>query len=231
MNKLTRLLTLLVVAFGGLGAAKVASADVSYNVGYVTEYYYRGILQKSSSASAGIDFEQEGFYVGAWGADVGDGMEIDGYLGYGWESEEGFSASIGFTGYYYTGNFDDTYEEFNLNLGYKIFGLEYSAGEWDGSGGQDYDFLAASLAFENGISITYGTFGDEFDGDYVELAYGTTITEADIDIGVSIILSSDELSDQCDPACGSRGNDADGNALPDIATESEAIVFSIGKSF
>ena len=45
MKKLTKLLTVLVVAFGGLGVAKVASADVSYNVGYVSEYYFRGILQ------------------------------------------------------------------------------------------------------------------------------------------------------------------------------------------
>ena len=80
------MLTVLVVAFGGLGTAQVATADVSYNVGYVSEYYFRGILQKSSSASAGIDYEEGGFYIGAWGADVGDGIEYDIYLGYGIET-------------------------------------------------------------------------------------------------------------------------------------------------
>lgn len=199
----------------GLFSAQTASAEVSYNIGFASEYYYRGIKQKSSSASAGIDYEQGGFYVGAWTADVGDGLEVDGYFGYGIEIED-FTASLGFTGYYYTGEFDDTYEEVNLNLGYGIFGIEYSVGEWDGFGAEaDYDFLAATIELESGFYGTYGTFGDDFDGDYIELGWGTTVSE--IDLGVAVILSSDELSDQLD----SSGD----------ATESEAIVFTIGKSF
>ena len=62
---------------------------------------------------------------------------------------------------------------------------------------------------------TYGTFGDDFDGNYIEIGWGTTISE--IDVGIAAIFSSDELSDQLS----SQG-------LPD---ESEAIVFSIGKTF
>ena len=199
----------------GLFSAQTASAEVSYNIGFASEYYYRGIKQKNSSASAGIDYEQGGFYVGAWTADVGDGLEIDGYFGYGIEIED-FTASLGFTGYYYTGEFDDTYEEVNLNLGYGIFALEYSVGEWDGFGAEaDYDFLAATVELESGFYGKYGTFGDDFDGDYIELGWGTTVSE--IDLGVAVILSSDELSDQLD----SSGD----------ATESEAIVFTIGKTF
>ena len=67
----------------------------------------------------------------------------------------------------------------------------------------------------NGFYGTYGTFGDELDGDYFEIGYGTTI--ADIDFGIAAIFSSDELSDQ---------EDSDGNA-----TESEALIFTIGKTF
>ena len=201
---------------GTLFTTQVASAEVSYNIGFASEYYYRGILQKDSSASGGIDYENGGFYIGTWAADVGDGMEIDGYFGYGIETESGFSASLGFTGYYYTGEFDDTYEEINVNLGYGMFGIEYSVGEWDGFGDeQDYDFLAGTISLENGLYATYGTFGKDFDGDYIELGWGTTVSE--IDLGVAIVLSSDELSDQLD---------SDGDA-----TESEAIIFTIGKSF
>jgi len=210
MNKLARLATLVALAFGGFATSNVASADVSYNIGFASEYYYRGILQKSSSASAGVDLETGGFYVGAWTADVGDGVEIDGYLGWGFETENGFSASIGATGYYYTGDFDDTYEEINLNLGFNIFSLEYSVGEWDGFGApMDYDFLAGTVALESGFYGTVGTFGDDFDGEYFEVGYGTTIAE--LDVGVALIYSSEELSDQAD--------------------ESEAIVFTIGKTF
>ena len=215
MKKFTHFAAGLVLASSGLFAAS-ASADVSYNVGYTSEYYYRGILQKSSSGSAGIDYEESGFYVGAWTADVGDGLEVDGYFGYGMEFESGFSASIGFTGYYYTGEFDDTYEEVNFGLGYGMFSLGYSVGEWDGFGaGADYDFLELTITGENGLYGTYGTFGDDFDGDYLELGWGTTISE--IDFGIAAIFSSDELSDQAS----SSGS----------ATESEALVFSISKSW
>ncbi|NKC00544.1 MAG: hypothetical protein GKR90_18920 [Pseudomonadales bacterium] len=216
MNRLTKIGLLTLMSIGAVATTGVASADVSYNVGYASEYHYRGIMQKNSSASAGVDYEESGFYVGAWTADVGDGLEIDGYFGYGIETEEGFTASLGFTGYYYTGEFDDTYEEINLNLGYGLFSLEYSVGEWDGFGADaDYDFLAGTVEFENGVYAKYGTFGDDFDGDYVELGWGTTVSE--IDLGIAVILSSDELSDQLD----SSGN----------PTESEALIFTIGKTF
>lgn len=215
MKKFTHIAASLVLASSGLFAA-AASAEVSYNIGYTSEYYYRGILQKSSSGSAGIDFEESGFYAGAWTADVGDGLEVDGYFGYGIETETGFTASIGFTGYYYTGEFDDTYEEVNFGVGYGMFSLGYSVGEWDGFGaGADYDFLELTIAGENGLYGTYGTFGDEFDGDYLEIGWGTTIS--DIDFGVAAIFSSDELSDQTS----SSGS----------PTESEALVFSISKSW
>ena len=215
MKRLTHVAAGLVLASSGL-IATTASAEVSYNIGWSSEYYYRGIFQKSSSGSAGIDWEDSGFYVGGWTADVGDGLEVDGYFGYGIETEAGFTASVGFTGYYYTGEFDDTYEEVNLNFGYGMFSLEYSAGEWDGFGAEaDYDFLAFTITAENGLYGTFGTFGDEFDGDYFELGWGTTI--ADIDFGIAAIFNSDELSDQLN----SSGQ----------ATEGEAILFSIGKSF
>ena len=211
------MLTVLVVAFGGLGTVQVATADVSYNVGYVSEYYFRGILQKSSSASAGIDYEENGFYIGAWGADVGDGIEYDIYLGYGIETEAGFSASLGYTTYQYTGDtFDDEYNEGNLNLGYGIFSLEYSKGTCECFGAEsDYDFIGATLSFDNGFYATAGFHGDESDGEYFEFGYGTTVAE--IDLGASIIFASDELSGEVD---------SDGNA-----NEDTALVLSIGKSF
>ena len=218
MKKVIRLTTALAVLAGSLMFQQTAMADVSYNIGWASEYHYRGILQKNSSASAGIDFEEGGFYIGAWTADVGDGLEIDGYFGYGIETESGLSASVGFTGYYYTGEFDDTYEEINVNLGYSWFSLEYSFGEYDNFSGPelDYDFLAGTVDFgDSGFYATYGTFGDDFDGDYIEVGYGVTVS--DIDLGVSVIRASDELSDQLD----SSGN----------PTEGESIVFTIGKTF
>ena len=91
-----------------------------------------------------------------------------------------------------------------------MFSLGYSSGEWDGFGTPaDYDFLEVGFETEVGLYGTYGSFGKDFDGDYIELGYGTSVS--DIDLGVSFIFS-DDLGDQAD-------------------SESEALVFSIGKSF
>ncbi|MDP6536379.1 MAG: TorF family putative porin, partial [Gammaproteobacteria bacterium] len=72
MKRLTHLAAGLVLASSGL-LATTASAEVSYNIGWASEYYYRGIMQKNSAASAGIDWEDGGFYAGSWAVDVGDG--------------------------------------------------------------------------------------------------------------------------------------------------------------
>lgn len=221
MKSLSKLFAVAALASGTLMTSSVASAEMSYNIGFASEYYFRGILQKSSSASVGADYTNGGFYVGTWAADVGDGLEVDGYFGYGIETDSGLSASIGFTGYYYTGEFDDTYEEINLGLGFGLVSLEYNLGQYDNFDGPtlDYDFTAVTLTLENGLYGKIAAFGlieDEAgEGEYLELGYGTTIS--DIDLGIAIIISSDELSDQFN----SSGN----------PTESEAVVFTIGKSF
>lgn len=218
MKKVTKLAAGIALVTCTMSAGS-AFADVSYNVGWASEYYFRGALQKSSSASAGIDFEESGFYIGSWAADVGDGLEVDGYFGYGIETEAGFSASLGFTGYYYTGEFDDTYEEINLSLGYGMFTLDYAVGEYDNFGTPlDYDILNLTVASDTGFYGTYGTWGDDFDGDYFEVGYGFSAME--LDFGIAAVFSSDEFA-------GLNGEfDSAGN--PD---ESEAIIFTIGKSW
>ncbi len=220
MKSISKLVVAATVLAGAMFTTN-ASAEVSYNIGYMSEYHFRGIKQKDSSASAGIDYENGGFYIGSWAADVGDGLEIDYYLGYGIETESGLSASLGYTYYDYTGDtFDDYYSEVNLNLGYGLFGLEYSVGECGCFGPElDYDFLALSVELENGFWGTYGTFGDDFDGDYVEIGYGTTVS--DIDLGVSAIFADDDLA----PGFGAVG------VAPPAGDNEVSLVFTIGKSF
>ncbi|MBT8066733.1 MAG: TorF family putative porin [Gammaproteobacteria bacterium] len=196
----------------------LAQAQLSANVGWASEYHFRGILQKVSSASAGLDYESGGFYVGTWAADVDngvdsdgnpvDGLEVDVYFGYGGEVED-FGYSVGFTGYYYTGDFDDTYQEINLGGSYGPLSLDVAIGEYDNFTGptQDYTFAALTLAAENGLYGTYGTFSQDADGDYLELGYGTTVAE--IDVGIALIFANDDL----------------------IGNDDESLIFSLGKSF
>ena len=205
--------TSIILATSALASTSVSALEVeglSANVGVVSQYIFRGIVQTdTASASAGIDYENSGFYVGAWAADVQEGLEIDLYGGYGGELDNGLGYSLGFTTYQYTGDFDTSYNEVNLGLSYGMFSVSYNVGEWEVEAGpdQDYDFLSATVEHE-GFYATYGTWGKDFDGDYFEVGYGTEVSG--FDVGVAVVSNSKELAG---------------------TTSDENLVFSIGKSF
>ena len=204
-----------------LATSSTALADWSGNIGWASEYHFRGIFQKNSSASAGLDYESGGFYAGTWAADVDngcdsetgecfDGLEVDLYFGYGTTVGD-VDLSVGYTGYYYTGDFDDTYQEINLGAGFGAVSLDVAVGKWDAFDGpeEDYTYYALTYAAENGLYATVAGFAQDFDGEYLELGYGTTVTEAEVDLGVALILANDDL----------------------IGESDESLVFTIGKSF
>lgn len=184
-----------------------ARAEVSANVGWVSDYYYRGIFQARSSASGGLDWSQGGFYAGTWAADLDDGLEVDGYFGYAREIGN-VSLSAGFTGYYYTQDFDDTYQELNLGAGFGFASIDVAAGEYDNFDGptQDYTWYALTLE-KNGFHGRVATFGRDFEGSYLELGYSHTLTE--LDLGVTLIVADDDL----------------------VGESTESLIFSIGKTF
>ena len=213
--------TSLLLAAMTLGASVSTTATafeiegLSGNAGVVSQYFFRGIAQTSTaSASAGLDYEKGNFSVGTWAADVEDGLEIDFYGAYGFELDGGLGLSAGFTSYQYTGDFDSAYNEVNLGLSYSMFSLSYNVGTHEedddlGIEEADYDFISATVEYE-GFYATVGTWGQDFEGDYVELGYGAEVSG--FDIGVAVIVNSEEL---------------------DVETGKgeESLVFSIGKSF
>ena len=198
-----------------LALSSTAMAEWSGNIGWASEYHFRGFFQHSSSASGGLDYESGGFYAGTWAADVGDGLEVDGYLGYG-ATVGDVDLSVGYTGYFYTGDFDDTYQEINLGVSFGMLSLDVAVGEYDGDfdeltagDQQDYTYYALTYAAENGLYATYAGFSQDIEGEYLELGYGTTVTDAEIDLGVALILANDDL----------------------LGEDDESLVFTIGKSF
>jgi uncharacterized protein (TIGR02001 family) len=185
----------LVVGMLGLAPA-VSMAQLSANVGYMSDYIFRGVFQEDSSAMAGLDYEHDsGLYIGTWAADVGDGLETDLYFGYGGEIED-FSYSIGYTGYFYTDNFDSEYNELNLGVGWLGLSLDVAVGSWDGLVGDpstedDYTHIALGYEYE-GFYITFGSW--DFDkaisnANYAEIGYG--FSWQDIDFSVAIVNSDD----------------------------------------
>ena len=100
-----------------LTAGTAAMAQVSYNVGAVSDYRFRGIEQTAGQPSlqAGVDYaHSSGLYVGAWaannikwikefnGASKGD-YEVDVYGGYKFEVK-GVALDVGVITYNYPGN-------------------------------------------------------------------------------------------------------------------------------
>lgn len=166
----------------GVSAQSAQAADFSANIGFASEYIYRGIPQSKSSASAGLDLSSGGFNVGVWGADVGDGIEIDYYGGYSFDAGD-FNLSVGGTLYTYTDDFDDTYLEANFGVGWKFLSFAAAVGEYDNFGGPtlDYQFYSLTATYE-GFYGKVGTFADDFAGTYYEGGYGNTLTVQDIDL-------------------------------------------------
>jgi len=182
----------VLLALAGLNLPGGAvAADYSANIGWTSDYIFRGIPQKESSASFGLDVEHKGGYAGTWAADVGQGVEVDVYFGYGAEFRD-IAYSIGATGYFYTDGFDDTYREINLGTEWKFLSLDVALGRYDNFSGPTLDYTFASLTAEHaGFHGTIGSFGNDFDGDYLELGYGLEI--ATVDVTVSWVHGSSTL--------------------------------------
>ena len=193
---LKRFIGVGVILLAALHVQLATAQDWSANIGYNSEYIYRGIPQKSSSAFGGVDFAAGGFSAGAWTADVGDGIEVDFYTAYGFEVGD-FSFSVGGTWYTYTSDFDDEYLELNLGATWRFLSFDVAIGKYDNFDGptQDYQFYSLT-ASHNGFYGKVGIFADDFDGNYYEAGYGNNLTVKDVDLfdyALAIIYSDSTL--------------------------------------
>jgi len=219
------------LVFSAVAVPATSMADTTANIGFNTDYIFRGIFQEDSSAYAGVDYTHDsGFYLGTWGADVGQGLETDLYFGF--AGGDKFTYKIGYTGYYYTDDFDDTYNEVNLGIGYGIFALDVAIGQWDGFGtSQDYDFTSITISPEKGPYYKIGMWGGDFEdnvlfpnpktgpggsGDYLEVGYTYSVEDQGIDLSVTYVYSPDLVVGNFDD--GETGGDS-------------ALTFSIKKTF
>ena len=191
------LLTTAIVSMTAIPA--VSNAELTANVGWVSDYIFRGIYQEASSPFGGVDYAHEsGFYAGIWGADVGgqtgSGLEYDLYFGYSGSFGESGGFTIGYTGYFYTEDdqseptvFDDEYNEINLGISFGIFSLDYAMGEAElfQPVASDYTFTTLTVAPEVGPYYSYNTYGDDAEGDFIEIGYAWSTM--DIDFGVAFL--------------------------------------------
>ena len=184
------LMSLSMFANAGEAVADDHASSVSYNIGFMSEYWYRGVYQSDSAVSVGADYEAGSFYAGTWWADVDDGVEYDIYAGFTFEMM-GMPMYLGATGYYYSDNFDGDYEELNagVDMGFMSLDVAFSGEYETGANGvddgttSDYEHYTITLPLSFvglPLDYSYQTFQDELSGFTHELSYGTTVGGADV---------------------------------------------------
>lgn len=141
---------LLVVALASSFALPAMAADapspVTSNIGFVSNYIFRGITQNVAkpAVQGGIDYtHSSGIYVGVWGSNVGwitgsgatgnASLELDTYAGYRSSFATDYSYDVGLIRYNYLGDYTppagyakaDTAEAYG-SIGYKWISAKYS---------------------------------------------------------------------------------------------------------
>lgn len=175
--------TLMLAALAAPGVAMAeAVSPFSANVGFTTDYIFRGIAQTAHNPAiqGGIDYtHSSGFYAGAWGSNVSwiadsgavatgsVGMELDTYFGYRGDFSDDFTYDAGFIRYNYLGSYTpaagfakaDTDELYGL-IAYKFLSAKYSYSLGDflavpGGKGSNYFEINASVPMGD-TGLTFG---------------------------------------------------------------------------
>jgi uncharacterized protein (TIGR02001 family) len=160
-------------------APAAATPEVTYNVGVVSQYRYRGIAQTKGDAAlqGGVDYANaNGFYLGAWGStikwikdagsDAKGPVELDLYGGYKFEAA-GIAYDVGYLRYEYVNNtYNKVPNAVNANTDevygaatYGVVTAKYSYAFSDlfgtaNSKGSAYWDLSANFDLGNGYTLT-----------------------------------------------------------------------------
>ncbi len=176
-SKSAFVLATLLAGTAAMAQTKAPAPDytLSYNVGAVSDYRFRGIAQTSfkPALQAGVDFaHKSGFYLGAWGSNVSwikdyagatqGSLEIDLYGGYKGAIGKDFTYDLGAIRYQYPGNTAAT----NANttevygaLTYSVVTAKYSHSTSNfianpKSSGSAYFEIAANFDLGSGFTLT-----------------------------------------------------------------------------
>lgn len=196
-----------------------ALAELSGNVGVVSEYLFRGLSQGSGAAvQGGLDYAGEsGFYVGTWGSTIGFGgspgsTEVDVYAGFGGEAGS-IAYDIGAIYYWYSEEDevdqpDPSYNtaEVYASLGFGpvtvggYFAPDTYFGVDESAYGINLAFSAPvsdKLSFDAAIQHNGGKGNEAFtpDGDtYLDYSIGLS-TETEIGMSMSLAFVGTDIED------------------------------------
>ncbi|WDE12505.1 TorF family putative porin [Thalassomonas haliotis] len=193
-----------------LGTPAQAVEGLSANVGFTSNYLWRGVSQTDDSAaiSGGLDYAAEnGFYAGTWvsNVDFSDdaSYELDFYLGFGGDINENISYDLGYIYYAYPDSAesdkDNEYDFGEIYAGITFSNItlaaNYGVHNDDGAGWADKAlYISADAEFEVAEGLTLNlhlgdySFDDDYDsGDYTD--YGISLSKS----GFTLALTDTDL--------------------------------------
>lgn len=196
----------------GTGVVLADEHEISANIGFVSDYRYRGISQsdRKPAVQGGFDYEHaSGFYAGVWGSSIswlgtGSGAEIDVYAGYAGEVGM-FNYDVGVLHYNYPGGKASGEPNPNTTEGYISAGWGPVAVSYyhsftnlfgvDKSKNSHYVMLSFEQEITEGITLD-GHVGRQKirgDGRYTDYSFGVTADLAGFDVGLHYVDTSGRL--------------------------------------
>ena len=173
-SKLLNTLILTALSTPGLALAADAPATppaVTANVGFVTNYLYRGISQTGAKPAiqGGFDYAHaSGFYAGVWGSNISwisdeglaanASLELDTYFGFKNSFATDYSYDVGFLRYNYPGQYSaltDPFAKPDTNEIYGLIGWKWLTAKYSYSLGDTFGVSKASGTSYIDLSASY----------------------------------------------------------------------------
>tara|TARA_B100001989_G_scaffold253271_1_gene239450 strand:- start:7640 stop:8365 length:726 start_codon:yes stop_codon:yes gene_type:complete len=224
----TALATAFLYPVHSFAASDDFDVELSANIGFVTEYSFRGIAQSDEhpAVQGGFDISHDsGLYAGIWGSNVDfndsdeANVEIDFYAGYG-NAFHDINYDIGVIYYAYPGadsslNYD--FWEGSLAVGYdfEIFSasasVNYSPEYFGDSGDAQYYALNVDVPLPHDFSLSGHVGYQEIDDnaafgvpDYTDWSVGLGYTYAGFDLSLQYVDTDLDEPSECADGCDSR---------------------------
>ena len=191
--------------------AEEASSPVSFNLGIVSDYAFRGVSQTNEGPAlqGGIDYAHDsGFYLGTWASTVdfvdGDGAnaEFDFYVGWAGNFTDAVSYDVSVITYAYHDQNDYNYTELLFGLGvgdYLSFQLGYSNDVFNSGETGIYYQAAGSYPLPWAELTLNGSLGhydlDDALGDsYQDVGLGLSKVYGPVTVGLNYVYATNDIN-------------------------------------
>ena len=169
-------------------------AQFSANAGITSDYVWRGVSQtdENPTLQGGLDYgwEDLNLYIGAWGSGVDftepdANVEIDVYLGFANELENGFSYDLGYMHYAYDES-DFDFDELYFGMGFKIFSAKYSF-DFENENGYLEGAIDFELPKDFGLGLHAARYDLDLGADYTDYKIGLSKAFFGLDFELAFI--------------------------------------------